>query len=82
MPRGYAFVRDQVAQARGVLVHCSAGKDRTGLFLGYFLMHQVGLSPAEAIDAVRRVRSIAFSATGWDEFAKHVLEMVYASNRM
>src|SRR5262245_39199903 len=35
LPRAYAFVEGQVTEGRGVLVHCSSGKDRTGLFLCY-----------------------------------------------
>jgi Dual specificity phosphatase, catalytic domain len=73
LPRAYAFVQAQIAEGRGVLVHCSSGKDRTGLFLCYFLMRQVDLSPVEAIEAVRRVRPIALSAVGWEEFAVQVL---------
>ncbi len=73
LPRAYAFVQAQIAEGRGVLVHCSSGKDRTGLFLCYFLMRQADLSPVDAIEAVRRVRPIALSAVGWEEFAVRVL---------
>jgi len=73
LPLAYAFVRAQIAEGRGVLVHCSSGKDRTGLFLCYFLMRQAELSPAEAIEAVRRVRPIALSAVGWEQLARRVL---------
>jgi protein-tyrosine phosphatase len=73
LPRAYAFVAGHVAEGRGVLVHCSSGKDRTGLFLCYFLMRHAGLSPVDAIEAVRRVRPIALSAVGWEELARRVL---------
>jgi protein-tyrosine phosphatase len=71
--QAYAFVQAQMAQGHGVVVHCSSGKDRTGLFLCYFLMQQAHLSPTEAIQAVRHVRPIALSAEGWEEFASQVL---------
>ena len=73
LPQAYAFVQAQMGQGHAVLVHCSGGKDRTGLFLGYFFMQHVGLSPQEAIQAVRHVRPIALSAPGWEEFAQQVL---------
>jgi|ETNmetMinimDraft_25_1059894.scaffolds.fasta_scaffold107220_1 hypothetical protein len=71
--QAYEFATAQIADGRGVLVHCSAGKDRTGLLLSYFVMQHAGLSPRDAIDRVRETRPIALSAEGWDEFAEHVL---------
>jgi protein-tyrosine phosphatase len=73
LPRAYAFVRTELAQQRTVLVHCTAGKDRTGMLLSYFLMRERGLTPHAAIAAVREVRPIALSAAGWDAFAREVL---------
>ncbi len=73
LQRAYEFVGAQLAQERRALVHCSAGKDRTGLFLCYFLMRHEGLSPDEAIRAVRRVRPIALTAEGWEDLARQVL---------
>ena len=73
LPRAYEFVTEQMNRQRGVLVHCSSGKDRTGLFLSYFLMRHDHLSVSEAIRAVRTVRPIAISAMGWEAFASRVL---------
>lgn len=73
LPKAYAFVRRQMAEGRGVLVHCTAGKDRTGLFLAYYLMRERGLTAEEAIEEVRLVRPIALSAEGWEAFARQVL---------
>jgi hypothetical protein len=73
LPQAYAFVQAQMALGNGVVVHCSGGKDRTGLFLCYFLTQYAHLSPTEAIQAVRHVRPIALSAVGWEEFARQVL---------
>jgi protein-tyrosine phosphatase len=73
LPRAYEFVSAEMNRQRRVLVHCSSGKDRTGLFLSYFLMRHEGLSVEEAIGVVRQVRPIAMSAWGWEAFAKRVL---------
>ncbi len=73
LPQAYQFVQTEMQKGHAVVVHCSAGKDRTGLFLCYFLMQHADLSPEEAITAIRKVRPIALSAVGWEEFAKQVL---------
>lgn len=74
LPKAYQFVKVQMERDRAVLVHCSSGKDRTGLFLCYFLIHHAGLSAREAIDSVRQVRPIALSASGWEQLAEQVLK--------
>lgn len=76
LPRAYAFVHEQLSAGHATVVHCSSGKDRTGLFLAYYLMREGGLSAAIAIEEVRRVRPIAFTAPGWDEHAVGVLRRV------
>jgi protein-tyrosine phosphatase len=73
LPRAHRFVIEQHAADRAVMVHCTAGKDRTGLFLAYFLVREQGLTSDAAIDEVRRVRPIALSAPGWDDFARELL---------
>jgi protein-tyrosine phosphatase len=73
LPQAYAFVRAQMAQGRSTLVHCSSGKDRTGLFFCYFLMRHARMAAGEAIEAVRKVRPVALSAEGWEDFAIRVL---------
>jgi protein-tyrosine phosphatase len=62
-----------MGRQRGVLVHCRSGKDRTGLFLSYYLCVIEGLTPSEAVREVRRVRPIALSAEGWESFSYRVL---------
>lgn len=76
LPIAYAFVERQLAEGRVTVVHCSSGKDRTGLFLAYYLMRSAGLSPVAAIEEVQRVRPIALSATGWQEFGLDVLRSI------
>ena len=59
--------------AAPVLAHCRHGKDRTGLFMAYYLKHRFGLGTEEAIQTVKAKRSIALTAQRWDEFAVEVL---------
>ena len=73
LPEAYTFVKSEIDKGHGVLIHCSAGKDRTGLFLSYFLMQENPLSPNEAIKAIRKVRPIALTSPGWEELAQKVL---------
>lgn len=74
LPIGYDFVISHITRGSAVLVHCRHGKDRTGLFMGYFLKRYLDLTTAASIDRVRRERPAAFTATGWDKFAVQVLD--------
>ena len=78
LPAALAFVEGNIRQRIPVLVHCSAGKDRTGLFMACYLMECEGCSIQQAMERVRTVRSIAFTAEGWDDFAFRVLSAVKA----
>ncbi len=73
LPEAYDYVRGELDRRRAVLVHCRSGKDRTGLFMCYFLIRESGISVEGAIQAVRRVRPIALSAEGWEGLAAKVL---------
>lgn len=73
LPVAYDYVREELDQKRTVLVHCTSGKDRTGLFMCYFLIRESGISVREAIVAVKRARPIALSAEGWEDLAEAVL---------
>jgi len=73
LPRAYAFVSEKASAGVASLVHCYSGKDRTGLFMAYFLVRSQGLQPHDAIARVKAVRPIALSAEGWDQFALNVL---------
>lgn len=74
LPAAYDYVRAELDRDRTVLVHCSSGKDRTGLFLCYFLIRESGISVRESITVVRRARPIALSAEGWEDLARTVLK--------
>lgn len=73
LPKAYEFVSAEIHAGKAVMVHCTSGKDRTGLLLAYYLMRTAGLNIEQAIHQVRLVRPIALSAEGWDEFAREIL---------
>jgi protein-tyrosine phosphatase len=73
LPRALAFAARSIDDRRGVLVHCRSGKDRTGLFLSYYLCMTEGMRATEAIQEVKRVRPVALSAGGWESFSYEVL---------
>ncbi len=79
LPEAYDYVRGELDEQRAVLVHCRSGKDRTGLFMCYFLIRESGMSIDDAIAEVRRVRPIALSAEGWEDLAVAVLEVARRS---
>lgn len=73
LPRAYEFARAHVERGSSVLVHCRHGKDRTGLFMAYYLLRRDKLSVEEGIGQVKAVCPIAMTAQGWDEFVPKVL---------
>ncbi len=75
LPEAYDYVRSELDRQRAVLIHCRSGKDRTGLFMCYFLVRESGMSVDDAIAEVRRVRPIALSAEGWEDRAVAVLKV-------
>lgn len=77
LPRAYDFLNLAMTTGRPVLVHCSAGKDRTGLLFAYYLMRQTGMTVDEAIDRVRLVRPVALSAVGWEDFGREILRRLF-----
>ena len=74
LPLAYDYVREELDRKRTVLVHCRSGKDRTGLFMCYFLIRESGISVREAMTAVKRARPIALTAEGWEDLARAVLK--------
>lgn len=74
LPVALEFACRSIEAERSVLVHCHSGKDRTGMFLSYYLCKMEGLGAEEAIEEVKRVRPIALTAEGWETFTLEVLE--------
>ncbi len=72
-PKALDFVYQQREGGAATLVHCRQGKDRTGLFMAYYLCKRRGLEPEAALAQIRSVRPIALIATGWDSFPLEVL---------
>ena len=64
-----ATLHSEVSAGRPTLIHCHAGKDRTGLALVAYLVRYHGLDMEEAIGQVRAVRPIAMSAPGYEDTA-------------
>lgn len=74
LPLAYEYALNEIESGNSVLVHCRRGKDRTGLFMAYFLWRQSGMTSKNAIDRVKTVRPIALTADGWEQFASDVLD--------
>jgi protein-tyrosine phosphatase len=65
--------RRMLRDGGAVLVHCGAGKDRTGLVLCYALMRVLGLTMTEAMARLKARRPDLLSAAGWWDMATQVL---------
>ncbi|MGD8399190.1 MAG: dual specificity protein phosphatase family protein [Anaerolineae bacterium] len=65
-----ARLREEVTAGRPVVIHCHAGKDRTGLAMASYLVRHEGMHIEAAIDRVRAVRPIAMSAPGYLDTAR------------
>ena len=59
------YIAGEVAAGRPALVHCHAGKDRTGAVLAGYLIRYRGLSSNEAIHVVRQANPRAMTAPGF-----------------
>ncbi len=73
LPQTYEFAGSCLEKGK-LLVHCTSGKDRTGLFMAYYLMRQRGLGAKESMQKVLQVRPIAFSAEGYFDFCQSLLQ--------
>ncbi len=73
VPRAFAFLDAQLSAGRRVLVHCAAGRDRTGLVLAHYLARTRGLDAEGAIAQVRSARPDALLTEGWESLAVRVI---------
>lgn len=78
LPRACDYIAGVIERGQAALVHCTAGKDRTGLVMCHYLCRCEGYSPRDAVAEVRRVRPIALTASGYEEFAIEVLAALQA----
>ena len=78
LPQALDFALRSIDSGKSLLVHCTSGKDRTAMFLSYYLCKTEGLAPAEAIQAVKQVRPIALTAKGWEALTLQVLDALGA----
>lgn len=76
-----ARLHEEVSASRSVVIHCHAGKDRTGLAMAAYLVRYEGLDVEEAIDRVRAVRPIAMSAPGYLDAARRFAQREAAGRR-
>ena len=67
-------VHAEVSAGQPTLVHCHAGKDRTGLALVAYLVRHRGLDVNEALARVRAVKPTALSAPGYEATARRFAE--------
>lgn len=50
------FIENEIKAKRAALVHCAAGKGRTGTILGAYLLKKENLNAKEAITRIRNLR--------------------------
>jgi len=75
LPHVFEIVAHHLATDAGhcVLVHCSSGKDRSGLFLTYFLMRSEHVPLEAALNRVKQIQPKLLTARGWWEMGQQVL---------
>jgi hypothetical protein len=73
LPRALAFLIQAIESGRTPLIHCTSGKDRTGLLMCYYLCQCEAYKPRDAINELRRVRPTGLSAPEYEPFAEQVL---------
>lgn len=73
------YVAGEVEAGRPTLVHCHAGKDRTGAVLAGYLIRHRGLSSNEAIHLVRQANPRAMTAPGFVRLPRLFESETYSS---
>jgi protein-tyrosine phosphatase len=67
------FIAEEVTAGRPTLVHCRQGRDRTGAVLAGYMIRHGGLSPEEALRALRSLNPQAMVSTGFDRLPRLLL---------
>jgi atypical dual specificity phosphatase len=74
--RAISFIEKEVAAGRPVLVHCAAGKGRTGVILAAYFVKAKGMGAAASIDRIREMRpgSVQSEVQEWaiTMYEKHI----------
>ncbi len=80
LPLVAELIERQLAMNSGrILLHCSSGKDRSGLVLVYFLIRKRHLGIEESMRQVRAVQPRLLTAEGWYDMAVDVLAQLGSS---
>ena len=66
LPEALSFIYRNVTAGIPVIVHCHAGKDRTGVVLACYLCAFEKINPLEAIRKLRVVKPSLLSAEGYE----------------
>ena len=80
LPRALAFLNQAIDAGKIPMIHCTSGKDRTGLLMCYYLCQCEAYNVKDAIAEVKRVRPIALTATDYEPFAEQVLSACMTGN--
>ena len=69
LPQAFNYIKKWMSDSQGaIMVHCHAGKDRTGVLLGSYLTIVEGLDPKDAFSRLRAARPVAMTSEGYEAF--------------
>lgn len=74
LPEALNHIREYLSKHETVMVHCHAGKDRTGILLGSYLTLVKGFDAGCALKKLRDVRPVALSSEGYEAFFHQLME--------
>lgn len=73
LPKALSVIEQWVRNGDPTLVHCHAGKDRTGVVLACYLSRYPKLKPSEAIARLRAIKPDLLTAEGYEALVYHLL---------